>query len=112
MNQPINNGKSWAMEFQKGSRGEKAIESLGLRCDHLRHDLLAMDADRDRLARENAELRAVVERPFRDAKLNELGRRLMTAPEGPELESVKAEINAMFVASAAEAARTEARNDD
>mgnify|MGYP000266935759 CR=1 FL=1 len=47
---PIDNGRSWKAEFLPGSPGEKAIESLGLRPDHLRHDLVAFDEQIESLA--------------------------------------------------------------
>ena len=54
---PIDNGRSWKAEFLPGSPGEKAIESLGLRPDHLRHDLVAFDEQIESLAAEITRLR-------------------------------------------------------
>lgn len=55
---PIDNGRSWKAEFLPGSPGEKAIESLGLRPDHLRHDLVAFDEQIESLTAEITRLRA------------------------------------------------------
>jgi hypothetical protein len=54
---PIDNGRSWKAEFLPGSPGEKAIESLGLRPDHLRHDLVAFDEQIESLTAEITRLR-------------------------------------------------------
>ncbi len=72
---PIDNGRSWKAEFLPGSPGEKAIESLGLRPDHLRHDLVAFDEQIESLTAEITRLRARLAAWKAEA---EAGRRLDT----------------------------------